>query len=375
MLGELSQTPEFSDWSWDLATRMRAEMEACYFKGKGEVDCVSAIVNAINATTVITSAQVTDAEITVEGAFLHGSKSQVKFSIGGNQQQRELADLLILGSYVENGSLRWQRACFIQAKKGSLSKGSTPSRFVIDEWQLALLRSFPEFEGVSGLFNKKKHHLRNRTGMLGAYGLLSAPGEITVLSARVLNHILGGRKSIVLKELTPTILSERTGMEVIPKTNPLLWWPFDPEHCPECDYLFDRFFSIPHHRLSHIHGTKPGNLSLFPDRGPEYSSVSKLSCLGFDELIDFWTSLRLGEPWIVGTRNRGDLGLQKIIWAIVSQIKEKTDDLSNLHSIMSKIENGNVQPKNTEDMKVDISECGLGVISAVASIGVAGERQ
>jgi hypothetical protein len=61
-----------------------------------------------------------------------------------------------------------------------------------------------------------------------------APGEFTVISARALNQLLGGRKSLVGRQLTPTILSERAALSV---TNMDLLgpsWPFDPEHCPEC---------------------------------------------------------------------------------------------------------------------------------------------
>jgi hypothetical protein len=142
---ELTMTSEYYDWQWDLAARLRAAVEKAYAQNVGEIPCIEAIVGEVARTSPATSAQVPGTRAEVEGAFLHGSRCRVKFSIGGVQHQRELADLLVLGSCVEGGALKWQRACFIQAKRGSVANATSPSRSFMDEWQLALLRAFPEF--------------------------------------------------------------------------------------------------------------------------------------------------------------------------------------------------------------------------------------
>ena len=126
MLAELAVTSEYQDWQWDLAARLRGAIENTYAQRAGEVPCIEAMVQEITGTTPATSAEVPATRVEVEAAFLHGGRSQVKFSIGGAKHQREIADLLVLRSYVENGSMRWQRACFVQAKKGSAPKATAP---------------------------------------------------------------------------------------------------------------------------------------------------------------------------------------------------------------------------------------------------------
>jgi hypothetical protein len=367
MLADLTNTSEYQDWQWDLTTRLRGAVESAYAQGAREVACVEAMVQAITGITPATSAQVPASRVEVEGAFLHGSRSQVKFSIGGAQHQRELADLLVLGSYVENGVLKWQRACFIQAKKGNAAKAASPCRFTIDEWQLALLRSFPEFEGVSGVFAGVKCHLRNRTGMLGAYGFLVAPGDFTVISARVLNHVLGGRKSVVGKELTPTILSERATHAGENPGAPNPWWPFDPEHCPECKDVLEHCFPFPWHRCRHDHTHAQSGRVHRPIAAGASLPASILSCLGLDEFVDSWTALRLGESWRKGAHTRSELGLRRALFRLVSRVARGTGGLSRLLGLLSQTESNDLPPTADDSITALPGGGGLAVLSAVAS--------
>jgi hypothetical protein len=213
MIDALTETPEFHHWQWDLARQMRDAIEGVYSTAPDEVEAIKALVATVAAGTRVTSAAVAGTSIECESAFLHGPRSQVQFRVGNNTHQCELADLVLLGSYVEDGALRWQRACFVQAKRGSRPGVRSPSRFAVDKWQLALLRAFPRFTGVSGIFKGQSHHLRNRTGMLGAYGLLAAPGDLSLVRARILDQVLGGRGSLPAKELVPVVVGCRTYSE------------------------------------------------------------------------------------------------------------------------------------------------------------------
>lgn len=369
MLAQLTMTSEYHDWHWDLVARLRAAVEKTYAQNAGEIPCIEAMVREVTRTSPAMSADAPADRVEVEGAFLHGSRSQVKFSVGGVQHQRELADLLVLSSYVEGRTLKWQRACLIQAKRGSAPKATSPSRFSVDEWQLALLRAFPEFEGVSGVFAGLKCHLRNRTGMLGAYGFLAAPGEFTVISARVLNQLLGGRKSLTGKELTPTILSERAALSVSDEGSLGLWWPFDPELCPECRHLFEEYLPFPWHRYGRHHAhPHPGRVHPFVE-SRECMPESTLSCLGLDEFVDSWVALRLGEPWRVGADTRSDRGLHRALYDLVSRIARGSSHLSQLLRLLGEAGHDNLPPGRDERTSPEPGPGGLAILSAVATTG------
>jgi hypothetical protein len=332
MIDALTETPEFHHWQWDLARQMRDAIEGVYSTTPDEVDAIKALVATVAAGTRVTSAAVAGTSIECESAFLHGPRSQVEFRVGNNTHQRELADLLLLGSYVEDGALRWQRACFVQAKRGSSPGVRSPSRFAVDKWQLALLRAFPPFTGVSGIFQGQSHHLRNRTGMLGAYGLLAEPGDLSLVSARILDQVLGGRGSLPAKELVPAFVGGRTPSEarrVDASAGWCPWWCFDPEHCPECRDLLEHLFHRPwrhwhrHHGFSHRPG---GALNWEPP-------PSVLSCVGLDSVVQSWSSLQLGEVW-KPSAVASDAALRACVLSIVSFAHAQTGALTALRELM-----------------------------------------
>lgn len=368
MLDELTTSEEYKDWQWDLSGRLRRAVETAYAQGEGEVPCVEAMVRAISETKSVTSAQAPGTRVDVEGAFLHGSRSQVKFEIGGVKHQRELADLLVLGSYVESGVLKWQRACFIQAKKGSAAKATAASRFAVDEWQLALLNSFPEFHGVSGVVAGMSCRLRNSTGMLGAYGFLAGPGELSVVSARVLSHVLGGRKSLVGKELTPTLLSERATSRGSVSSPRASWWPIDLPHCPECRGIFEQWFRFhwPRLRQHHLHAHGRGV------RGPAaaggYPPESLLACLGVDEFVNAWTTLRLGESWSVGANTGGDRGFDRSLFSLLSRVARGTGGLTQLLNLLPRGQDNRRPPREVDGAIAPSDGGGLAVVSVVATV-------
>lgn len=204
--------------------------------------------------------------------------------------------------------------------------------------------------------------------MLGAYGLLVAPGDFTVISARVLNQLLGGRKSLVGKELTPTILSE---LAVRIAENPVSltpWWPFDPEHCPECAHLFEAYLPFPWHRFwrqhSHPHRARAHSQA----NAEEPHSGSPLSCLGLEEFVDSWTTLRLGESWRVGASSRSDRDLHHALFTLVLRVARATGGLSQLVGLLSRAGNNNLLPTDDNGPSHPL-DGGLAVLSAVASSG------
>lgn len=360
MESEFTCTPEVQDWQWRIAATMREGVEKSFATRPDEVDCVQAIVEGIGGTVPVAGhLRNTDSfKLEVESAFLHGSESQVRFSIGGKQHQRELADLLVLATYVEDGTLAFQRACFIQAKRSGSTFGRAAARFGIDPWQLALLGSFPEFTGLSGILKGQTHQLRNRSGMLGAYGFLSPPGNFTVVSARVLNHLLGGRKSLTTKELIPAILSEAGAARNAGGSRQDGWW-FDPDHCPECHEMAMHFF--PGHRWHH-HGRHGRRHARSSDTPVE----SVLTCVGLDEFVQSWSGLRLGEVWHAKSRTNSDRALRACLCGIVSRVVQSTGALSGLQQVLA----GAGGDDNIVD-RVEQSEGGmpaLGILSIVGAV-------
>ncbi len=361
MLSELIASPEYQDWQWELSTRIRGAIENAFANNTGEVPCVEAIVRAVAGNNPVRPCTVgtTQVQVEAESVFLHGSRSQVKFSIGGGEHQCELADLLVLGSFVEDRALRWQRACLIQAKQGGKATSTAPSRFDIDQGQLALLRAFPEFEGLPGSFLAGlRCHLRNRSAMLGAYGLLAHPGAFTVISARLLAQILGGRHSIPGRELTPAITSEFASSNTAPQSPPFWWWPFDPGNCPECRHVFE-YLSAPHwhhwQHHSHEHGA----------HGPAWGNgqTSALSCLDVDEFVRAWTILRLGEVWRGGAKTAGDVNLREALFSLVSRVALATGGLSAILALMRRA-SGDHAPPAGEDSP---DGGGLAILSVIVS--------
>ncbi|MBT9172482.1 MAG: hypothetical protein DDT21_00865 [Syntrophomonadaceae bacterium] len=363
MIDAFTKAPVVQDWQWDLAARIRRGVEQTYGSLPDEVKCVEAIVQAINSmpspSVGVTLSKRLSLTLEVEAAFLHGSKSQVRFQVGGTEYQRELADLLVLGAYVHDGRLAFQRACLIQAKRSGQSTGQAAARYVVDLGQLVLLASFPEFIGVAGVFKGLKVHLRNRSGMLGAYGLLSPPGEIIIVSARVLNQVLGGRRSLAAKELVPAILSESAASRSSMRSSDDCWW-FDPNHCPSCHEL--AMHGFPHHWRRHhkLYGaTGLGGVAQAPVE-------SVLTCIGLDEFVQCWTGLRLGEVWHAGVALRSDRILRAALHAAVRRVGNATGKLAETVRVVEHAGgNDNIRIDNDNTM---LDGGGFGIVSVIVRL-------
>lgn len=371
MNATFENTPEYRNWQWRVATNIRNALEATYVTHPDEVKAVQAITEAGSREPSLSSL---DTMVHLESAFIHGARSQVAFLVGGESHQCEVGDLLVIGTYIEENRMRWQRVCFIQAKRSSAGGRTSPSRFAIDKWQLALLRAFPEFTGVTGIFQGQRHQLRNISGMLGAYGLLASPGEFSIVSARVLDHVLGGRKSLTAKELVPAFLSDKTIHEK-PSTNMNIWWPYDPEHCPECREFFEHFFPFRHHWHHHQHHHR-NPLGIMNDAIPDQSV---LSCIGIDAFVQSWTSLRLGEVWHPGTRINSDRALAYVVWQAASYVLAQTEhsgSLDTLMDVLRRVEAGSPPNRNVSDQSIGPTHKGaLGILSATVTRSRQKERK
>ncbi len=366
MLAGLTETPEYRDWQWDMAQRMRAGLESAYATEPDELECIRALLKAVGSTPSVHARSAPRVSVTVESAYLHGHRSQVKFTVGGIEHQRELADVLTLGSFVEKGSLKWQRACFIQAKREKTSARQTSARFDIDEWQLSLLRAFPKFEGVNGLLDGLSCHLRNHSGMLGAYGLLTAPGEISVVSAKILHSVLAGRNSCSPKDILPAMLSEANDRVVGNGVLPSPWWPFDPDHCPICRDMMDHLWPFPWRELwrhpphHHTHPTHwAGDM--------QQPASSRLACLGLDEFVDAWSSLRLGEIWYPSSAALSDRALRDFILRLVSRTSSATGNLGHIRNLIASCADDPKVPREPDERPWREKDGGLIILSAVAT--------
>jgi len=147
MLDAFSIAPVVQDWQWGRAARIRCELEQAYASHADEQGCVQAIVRAIDdmpSVAVPLNARLS-LTLDVEAAFLHGSRSQVQFRVGGAVHQRELADLLVPSTFVHKERLAFQRVCLIQAKRLDRNTGQAAARYGVrlTLGSLCCWRAFP----------------------------------------------------------------------------------------------------------------------------------------------------------------------------------------------------------------------------------------
>jgi len=125
--------------------------------------------------------------LNIKSRFIHGwpNGSGVRFDYGNEKEaQCELADMVIVSVVTLNKKIMLLKTAFIQNKKATKHITSSCS-WKIDQKQLFLLKNFPTFTDVSGIFNKNKEiTLLNHSGTLGNYGLFTPTGDMIFLTAR-----------------------------------------------------------------------------------------------------------------------------------------------------------------------------------------------
>ncbi|MBF0294287.1 MAG: hypothetical protein HQL96_03790 [Magnetococcales bacterium] len=284
-MNHLNALPGFADWQWNLIHKLQSTLRSMF--AEGEVEALKKLTSE-EIKDFSGSSQNVNYNVSTAINFIHNKKV---ISVD-NHLERELGDILALGVYRENGALRWNRICLIQTK---MNKGGA---IAIEPGQLSLLSMFPKFKFKGK--NNIEHLLRNRSGMLGAYGFFSSDGEMPLISARVLKQMLGDNKSIKFSDLVHIFVSERAARSqhtsVLGSQYHGPFYPFttiDPTHCPDCNEFyheyFPRFFPpsvIRHWARRHLHQHHDFNVT--PDE-------SVLSCIGMNEFVRSWTELRLGE--------------------------------------------------------------------------------
>jgi len=128
---------------------------------------------------------------------IHGSRSYVEFDYRDKPTTKELGDMVVITT-VTNGRQRlFQRLCIIQNKKASGGKWG------IDREQLYLLKNFPPLSGNRGIL-RGSHDIafRNTSQCLGAFGLLSEPGEMIFASADLITEMSRGEDSLSRDRIT-----------------------------------------------------------------------------------------------------------------------------------------------------------------------------
>jgi len=122
-------------------------------------------------------------DLIIEGRKIHGKTSIVKFDRDNKKPiKKELADMVIVSVVTLNKKIMLLKTAFIQNKKAT--KRKTSCSWKIDQEQLFLLKNFPTFTGVSGIFKGKTKAFPNHSGSLGNYGLFTPTGDMVFLTAR-----------------------------------------------------------------------------------------------------------------------------------------------------------------------------------------------
>lgn len=169
-----------------------------------EVESVKQWVQIFNQTSSLNNP---GCKINFNSIFIHGFNhsemgaypSGVEFDYINNMtEKRELADLILVTSFYENNKKILEKITFNQAKWGKRQK--TTSSWKIDNGQLFLLANFPRFSGVNGsLIPNTDFNIEDFSNGLGSYGLMTSENFI-YLSARNLQQLIGGKKSINLND-------------------------------------------------------------------------------------------------------------------------------------------------------------------------------
>jgi len=146
----------------------------------------------------------------IESKKLHSrSTSGVSFNYKGESATTELADMVIVSVVTFDRKIVLLKTAFIQNKKATANKKM--DSWIIDPKQLFLLKNFPTFTGVSGVFNKMTKTFINHSDTLGNYGLFTSDGEMIFLTARNVycNQSEGGSiNSNDIKKASPRLLTQ-----------------------------------------------------------------------------------------------------------------------------------------------------------------------
>lgn len=184
----LSTDDEFIKFQNKLTHNFYDVLGQGYAANDNEVALVKRLVDAANGSSY--------GPVNLLANMLHGSRSYVEFNYMDKPVTKEMGDMAII-SVVTSGKKRLlQKICIIQNKR------DTAEHWSIDLEQLFLLKNFPPFTGNKGIFrNCRDVTFRNTSGCLGAFGLLSSPGEMIFASAGLVSEFIHGKKSLSASDI------------------------------------------------------------------------------------------------------------------------------------------------------------------------------
>ncbi|MBI4977151.1 MAG: hypothetical protein HZC28_06685 [Spirochaetes bacterium] len=187
-----------------LCKRLSFQLNGVLGRDLNEVESVKQWVDIFNRTPHL---NIPGYEISFNSVFIHGFNhsdkgsypSGVEFDYLNNlTEKRELADIIFTTSFYENNNKILEKISFNQAKWGAIKR--TTSSWEIDKEQLFLLTNFPRFSGANGsLIPNTDFNIEDFSRCLGSYGLMTTENFI-YLSARNLQQLIGGKKTINLND-------------------------------------------------------------------------------------------------------------------------------------------------------------------------------
>lgn len=269
---ELNRDQKFQRFQAEVVQAAYGALSHGYAAGDNEVQLVKGLTAALKDNNYNKLHIYTD--------MIHGSRSYVEFNYRDKPTTKELGDMAIITLVTAGPQRLFQRLCIIQNKKAKDNKWG------IDREQLFLLKNFPPFSGNRGIFRGKKEVLfRNDSGCLGAFGLLSEPGEMLFVSAPILAELLSGKNSLDAADICMTVNYNISNHDIGTWVLPFLMHGYHPK---ELFYMLDKLY----YRHGHC---------CWMTKGANSSFLGNV-VFGRDlyDLIRAWTQMSVGEITYLG---------------------------------------------------------------------------
>jgi hypothetical protein len=164
---------DFKKWQDNLSNEIYSSLKSNVTSG--EVEMVTDLCDVMSSQKY--------KGLHIESKKIHGKTSEVEFNYANEKVVKELADMVIVSIVTSRGKIKLLKTAFIQNKKGTSNKKSSCS-WKIDQEQLFLLKNFPKFTGVSGIFKDEEIIFLNHSSTLGNYGLFTPTGDMAFLTSR-----------------------------------------------------------------------------------------------------------------------------------------------------------------------------------------------
>jgi len=350
----LLRTDKYVQYCDELATRIDCVIKDNFAKAK--IKETTMIRDITEKTNGISGNCGTLGSFGTNAFNIHGTRAQVRFEYRDGAICKEIADLLMIVTVVDDKVKVFEKATFVQMKRAESI--DTPSKWVIDREQLHFLSRLPVFDKAIGSVPNaapKKHLLTSFSNNLGLYGLLYPKGGYYVSAPKILSVLCSrknsGKTRIVedaLKECCrqsdmncSAIVNKRKSEDAIIKRMNL-----------RNDYLFYR---------------EPfGNF--------HYSMSTKC-------FIERFVALSVGET-IFSIFSDSNEGLKDFLYGLLEALKEKLSKSGKQVTPQIKAFNdllntpfaqvrSRIPPLNLEDFIVDDYDSeGIGVIQVVLNLGL-----